>query len=179
MRWWTVVLVSLLAGVACSSDAPTLERRGAATPPPTTDPIDVMPATGGATGGETAEGGAHEGGQAAAGGSIGEAPPVEFCAALSVVRAKCQRCHTQPPENGAPVPFLTYEDLQAPYGSSGATYAEVAIRAVELDIMPYVVLNDPPSSLMPPVQPLTTEEKATLLTWLEQGALPEGGTDCP
>jgi hypothetical protein len=45
--------------------------------------------------------------------------------------------------------------------------------------MPYVALNDPPTSLMPPVEPLTAEEKATLLAWLEQGAEPEGGTDCP
>jgi hypothetical protein len=32
---------------------------------------------------------------------------------------------------------------------------------------------------MPPVEPLTASEKATLLGWLKQGALAEGGTDCP
>jgi hypothetical protein len=45
--------------------------------------------------------------------------------------------------------------------------------------MPDLAQNDPPASLMPPVEALTDEEKATLLDWLEQGAVPEGGTDCP
>jgi hypothetical protein len=189
MPWWTSVFVLLLAGVACSSDDPTLERRGGPPPTPTADPIAMMPATGGMSGGETSDGtsggetsggGAGEGGEPAAGGSgPAEIPATTFCEALAVVRAKCQRCHTRPPKNGAPVPFLTYDDFQAPYGSSGSTYAEVATRAVELDVMPYVVLNEPPTSLMPPVQALTSEEKATLLSWLKQGAMPEGGTECP
>ena len=45
--------------------------------------------------------------------------------------------------------------------------------------MPYVALNEPPFSLVPPVEPLTADEKDTLLGWLKQGALPEGGTNCP
>lgn len=113
------------------------------------------------------------------GGGSGAGDAIQFCDALEVARAKCQGCHTEPPKNGAPVPFLTYDDFQAPYGASGITYGQVAIRLVKEDIMPYVTLNDPPTSLMPPVEPLTAEEKATLLGWLEQGAKPEGGTDCP
>lgn len=53
------------------------------------------------------------------------------------------------------------------------------LDAVAKDFMPFVALNEPPTNLMPPVEPLTVDEKATLLGWLEQGALPEGGTDCP
>ena len=45
--------------------------------------------------------------------------------------------------------------------------------------MPYVVLNEPPNPIMPPVEPLTASEKATLLGWLKQGMKPEGGTNCP
>jgi hypothetical protein len=45
--------------------------------------------------------------------------------------------------------------------------------------MPPVALNQPPTNLMPPVEPLTADEKTTLLGWLEQGAKPVGGTDCP
>jgi hypothetical protein len=96
-----------------------------------------------------------------------------------VVRAKCQRCHRDPLQNGAPVPFLTYSDFFAPYGASGTTFGEAAVRAVENDMMPYVVLNDGPNPIMPPVEPLTAAEKATLLGWLKQGLKPEGGTDCP
>jgi hypothetical protein len=74
---------------------------------------------------------------------------------------------------------MRYEDFLAPYGGGEQTYADVAARAVELDIMPYVALNEPPRPVMPPVEPLTAEEKATLLGWLQQGAQPGGGTDCP
>ena len=103
---------------------------------------------------------------------------IRFCDALAVIRAKCQRCHTDPPQQGAPVPFLTYEDTQAPYGAS-ETYADRMLIAVEGDIMPPVGFNDPPVSIKPPVEPLTINEKATLLGWLKQGAKPVGGTDCP
>lgn len=121
---------------------------------------------------EPSEGGAR-------GSDVEGAESVAFCAAFSVVQAKCQRCHGEPLRNGAPVPFMRYEDFLAPYGGGEQTYADVAARAVELDIMPYVALNEPPRPVMPPVEPLTAEEKATLLGWLEQGAQPVGGTDCP
>jgi hypothetical protein len=146
-----LVLASSLA-LGCSSDDPAVERRGGPLPP------DDTPAG------------------AAGQGSAGS--PISFCEALSVIVAKCQRCHQDPPQHGAPAPFLTYEDLRAPYGNTGRTYADVMGDLVEKDLMPYVALNEPPVSLMPPVEPLTVEEKATLLGWLEQGAKPEGGTDC-
>jgi hypothetical protein len=98
---------------------------------------------------------------------------------LAVVREKCQRCHGDPLQNEAPVPFLTYEDFHAPYSDSGFEWWQIAVGAVEGGGMPYVALNGPPTNLMPPVEPLTTEEKSTLLSWLKEGALPEGGTDCP
>ena len=113
-----------------------------------------------------------------AGGS-GGGDPVPFCAAFKVIQDKCQRCHGDPLKNAAPVPFLTYEDTQAQYYMTDRRWWEVMIPNVEKDMMPYVFLNDPPTSLMPPVEPLTADEKATLLGWLKQGAKPEGGTDCP
>jgi hypothetical protein len=113
-------------------------------------------------------------------GAAGAGPVVPFCAALEVVVAKCQRCHTQPPKYGAPVAFLGIDDFHRAYGNSDTVeYWQVAIDQVERDLMPYLSLNDPPTSLMPPVEALTEEEKATLLGWLKQGAAPEGGTDCP
>lgn len=110
-------------------------------------------------------------------GNAGELIP--FCDALKVIQAKCQRCHQDPPRNGAPVPFLTYDDTQARYGTSEFKYSDVMLSAVQDDLMPYVVLNEGATPIMPPVEPLTASEKATLLGWLKQGALPEGGTDCP
>jgi hypothetical protein len=120
------------------------------------------------------------GGPAGAGGAAGAdgETPILFCDALTVVRAKCQRCHTDPTENGAPVPFLTFEDFHEFYFAD-VKWWQRAQQVVEIDYMPYVALNDPPTSLMPPVEPLTPDEKATLMGWFMQGALPEGGTECP
>lgn len=144
-----VMVVGL--SVACAED-PDVEREGG--PQPT-------------------DGGSDSGG-------TGSGKPVSFCAAFEVVAAKCQRCHTDPPENGAPVPFLGLDDFHRPYGSSDKQeYWQAAIDQIERGLMPYTSLNDPPTSLMPPVEPLTDDEKATLLGWLRQGATDEGGTDCP
>ena len=154
-----VLVLALVATPGCSSDDPTVERRGGKVPSPEGSAGDAAVSSGGAGSGDE---------------------QIPFCDALAVIRAKCQRCHQQPPQHGAPVPFLTYEDIVAPYGSSTEfKYSDAMIPAVENGFMPYVVLNDPPTSLMPPVEPLTEPEKATLLGWLKQGAKPVGGTDCP
>jgi hypothetical protein len=106
-------------------------------------------------------------------------PPVPFCDALIVMRAKCQRCHGNPLKNGAPVPFLTYEDTQAPYYTTEKKFSDVMLPTIEKDLMPYVALNSGPNPVIPPVEPLSADEKSTMIGWLKQGAKPEGGTDCP
>jgi hypothetical protein len=146
--------------LSCSGDDTSIERRGGPLPSTTSNGTAGEPSVG-----------------AAGAGSFGD--PIPFCDALAVIRAKCQRCHQEPPRNGAPVPFLTYEDTQAPYGMSTFKYSDVMVSVVEDGTMPYVVLNKPPSNLMPPVEPLLDDEKTTLLGWLKQGARPEGGTECP
>lgn len=147
-----LVLAACVAVVGCSSDDTDVSRRGG-----------PIPSTEGGTG-------------SVGGGASGD--PVKWCDALAVIKAKCQRCHQDPLQNGAPMPLLTYEDTQAEWSSTQSTH-DVMLDVVSRDIMPYVALNDPPTSLMPPVEPLTAAEKSTLVSWLEQGALPEGGTDCP
>ena len=104
--------------------------------------------------------------------------PIKWCDALLVIQAKCQRCHQEPPKNGAPMHLLSYEDTQIQWTMTKLLYQDMA-DVVGRDIMPFVALNGPPTNLMPPVEPLTADEKATLLGWLNQGAKPEGGTDCP
>jgi len=103
---------------------------------------------------------------------------VTWCDARAVMQRKCHRCHQDPPMNGAPMSLLTWEDTQAGW-SATQNVNDVMLDAVSRDFMPYVTLNDPPTSLMPPVEPLIAAEKATLLAWLKQGALLEGGADCP
>lgn len=147
-----VVLAACAVVGACSSDDTQVTRRGGPIP--------------------SSEGGADPG----VGGASGE--PVAWCDALLVIKAKCQRCHGDPQKNGAPMPLLTFEDTHGPWSATQVVH-DVMLDAVSRDFMPYVTLNEPPDPIMPPVEPLTVAEKATLLGWLKQGALPEGGTDCP
>ena len=82
-------------------------------------------------------------------------------------------------QHGAPVAFLTVDDFQARYYESDSKWWQVAAQQVESDAMPFVVLNTLPEPIMPPVEPLTADEKATLLEWLKAGAPADGGDVCP
>lgn len=101
-----------------------------------------------------------------------------FCDAEAVLVAKCQRCHGETQQNGAPFPLVTYEDTQV----DAPTFTDAERKrydqmqyVIEIDFMPYMALT-----LDPPVQPLTCEEKTTLLEWLETGSPPppEDDPDC-
>jgi len=86
-----------------------------------------------------------------------------WCDVEPILQAHCQRCHTDPPENGAPFPLLTYADTQ---DGSPARYDQMA-AALDRDFMPPQWLD-----VDPPVEPLPCGEKATLLAWIDQGAAP-------
>jgi hypothetical protein len=98
---------------------------------------------------------------------------VTWCQALGVLESSCQRCHTDPPQNAAPFSLMTYADTQAPYFTTDFATWERMQRAVETDFMPATFIE-----LDPPVQPLTCEEKTTLLGWLDQGARLVGPENC-
>lgn len=116
-----------------------------------------------------------DGGAASTSGGGGRAIP--GCV-RQVIQDKCHRCHGTPLQHGAPVAFFTVDDFQAQYFESDSKWWQVAAAQVEADVMPYVVLNNPPDPIAPPVEPLTPDEKATLLDWLEGGALPGDSADC-
>ncbi|HMJ13370.1 MAG TPA: hypothetical protein VK524_18250 [Polyangiaceae bacterium] len=107
------------------------------------------------------------------------AAPVAWCARSAdepsayKVMAVCRRCHQNPPLNFAPFSLLTWDDTQQPYGISGRLRYERMFEVVGDDIMPFRF-----STIDPPVQPLSAEDKVTLLNWLSQGAQPLGGRDC-
>ena len=95
----------------------------------------------------------------------------EWCAALAVLETKCQRCHANPPQNGAPFALLTYEDTQA-LDRNGTPRFEKMREVVESDYMPPGFLK-----VTPPVEPLSAAEKSTLLAWLA-GEPPLGAASC-
>ena len=136
---------------SCASDDPKVERRGGELPP---DDSEAWCTRG-----------------------LGE--PVPFCDVMTILRAKCQMCHQDPPLYAAPVAFMTYEDTQQEYYDHERHFPEIMIKAVETDFMPFLGLNGMEGGPPEPAQPLTPEEKTTLLTWLKQCAPPTGGTDCP
>jgi len=101
---------------------------------------------------------------------------VPWCDAYKIVNCVCQQCHQNPTRHGAAMPLMTYEDTQARYPVSSSTLVwEKMQEAVSKRSMPET--GDP--SVEPPVKPLTEAQRTTLLTWLAQGAHPEGGLDCP
>ncbi len=93
------------------------------------------------------------------------------CEIAAVIEAKCQRCHDDPPKNGAPFPLLTWEDTQRPYGTK--LVYEAMLPAIETGFMPLTQLT-----LDPPVEPLTPAEKTLLLDWLGESAPAAFGPAC-
>jgi hypothetical protein len=90
------------------------------------------------------------------------------CDVYGVLRDKCYACHTDPPQNFAPFPLLTFEDTRQPHGS--LTRWEAMRTAIETGFMPLVG--------SPPLDPA---EEPILVQWFAGGALPlpEGqGCEC-
>lgn len=88
------------------------------------------------------------------------------CEIEKILVARCQRCHQAPQKNGAPFPLLTWNDLLRDYG--GPLY-ETAYKAVKSDFMPYCAAGGPFCGNLEggPVEPLSAEQKATLLAYLK------------
>lgn len=94
-----------------------------------------------------------------------------WCAVSQVLADKCQRCHSSPPQHGAPFALVTYEDTQIQSAKAKPRYTRIA-KVVANDSMPpsYIELD-------PPAEPLSEAERALLTDWCEQGA-PFGDEDC-
>lgn len=108
---------------------------------------------------------------ASAGSGSSSAPP--WCAVQAVLQAKCQRCHQAPPLHGAPFSLISYADTQVLDSKGKARFERIA-SAVETDLMPAVFIT-----LTPAVEPLTPNERATLLTWCAASAPLNGTENCP
>ena len=108
------------------------------------------------------EGGNHSGQNASSMGAGGADGSLGWCDIEPILEAKCQRCHRDPPENGAPFALLDYDDTQV----MGSVPRHQVMRSmVSAGFMPPVT-----AELSPPVEPLTCSEKTTLLSWLDAGA---------
>jgi uncharacterized membrane protein len=110
-------------------------------------------------------------------GSDGDVAPddaggtVTWCEVSEVLQAKCERCHVGQGKNGAPFPLVSYADTQV--SVAGRPRWQTMDAVVSAETMPPTNLP-----LEPPVEDLTSAERAVLLTWFEEGAKSVGGTDC-
>jgi uncharacterized membrane protein len=85
------------------------------------------------------------------------------CDVNRVVASTCRKCHTRPPENGAPFPLDTYEDTQADLdGQPIYTYMKVALETSRMPLAPVE---------------LDQGGRAVLLAWLRAGAPPSTQSD--
>jgi uncharacterized membrane protein len=117
----------------------------------------------------------------AASGGAGDVAPVpsgaagtdpDWCAARRVLEAKCQRCHGEPTEHGAPFPLVTYEDTQVVNRRGEARFTAIATVVADGFMPPGFI------TLEPAVEPLTVPEQELLLGWCSAGGLPTTEDTC-
>lgn len=108
------------------------------------------------------------GGTAGSGGSAGSSGQLP-CAVQQVLQARCQQCHAASPIFGAPMPLVSWADLNAT--RNGNKVYELVLNRIADDVHPM-----PPS----PNPRLTQAEISTLQNWVSSGAPPgqacSGGT---
>lgn len=90
------------------------------------------------------------------------------CEVFAVIHAQCNPCHTNPTQNGAPFPLLTYADTQEPYGEGRLVYQQMLDQ-----------IQPGASPRMPLGGELSDAELKTLGDWLAACAPPAPtGTGC-
>jgi hypothetical protein len=95
-----------------------------------------------------------------------------FCDAFAVMEQKCLRCHADPTANGAPFPLDSYQATQVRSRAGAQRRSDRMREVIESGYMPPVELL-----VEPAVEPLSCEERATLLAWLDDGAPPPPAGD--
>ncbi|MBX3228156.1 MAG: peptidylglycine alpha-amidating monooxygenase [Labilithrix sp.] len=90
------------------------------------------------------------------------------CDVDAILTTHCRKCHARPPQYGAPMPLLGWDDLQAPTPSGGKKVHEMVLSKVANDDAPM-----PPA----PNARLSEAEKKTLSDWSAAGA-PRSAESC-
>lgn len=142
---WFMMLASSIAALACGG--------GSATPGPGGD--------GGASSTGSGSSSSGQGGGSASGGLP--------CDVEDILVDNCQKCHSNPPVFGAPMPLVTYADLQAPSKLDPAqkVYERVSKR-----------IHDAAAPMpQPPNAPLGASDLKVMDDWIAAGA-PASSTTC-
>jgi hypothetical protein len=123
--------------------------------------VVVAGACGGSTLGNSGTGAADDGGTAARTGLP--------CEVDKVLDASCRACHARPPKFGAPMPLVTWEDLDAPSPSDP--------RQKVRDRVLVRIADDTSPMPQPPNPRLGDADRKTLGDWVAAGA-PRSDGDC-
>src|SRR5688572_15060842 len=94
---------------------------------------------------------------------LGRTDPVPWCDVNTVLECKCRRCHTDPLQNSAPFPLLTFEDTQVTPAATTRTVWQRMRSVIATDYMPPTFFDD----LVPEVEMATDYEKATIIGWVD------------
>ena len=86
----------------------------------------------------------------------------------TVLRGRCQICHSAPPQNQAPFSLVSYEDTQTPFGITDKRKWQRMAQVIEPDGLPHMPRDGAPQ--------LADSELATLREWFAACAppIPEG-----
>lgn len=84
---------------------------------------------------------------------------VTYCDVEPIFAESCQRCHKTPLEYGAPFALMTYEQAYRYRASIGSV--------IKSEFMPYTG-----STISPPVEELSDEDKDLIISWVDDGAKP-------
>lgn len=104
------------------------------------------------------------GGKKGTGGAVSTTESLP-CDVSDVVNASCTSCHSDPPQNGAPTPLLTYSDFTAPSKTNPAvSMAEASLARMQ----------DATSPMPPGGAP--ADQIAIMQKWIDAG-MPQGSCD--
>lgn len=131
----------------------------------------VFTALGLASASATGCGGGDEPPEGTAGSSGAPGGTVTWCQVSEVLESKCQRCHVGDGLNGAPFSLVTFQDTQV-QDASGPRWLRMRAMVVAGAMPPA------DSSLVPPPEKLTQQERDLLVTWFNEDARAVGGTAC-
>jgi hypothetical protein len=97
------------------------------------------------------------------------------CDVNEVVVNKCQLCHSNPTQGGAPMPLVTWEDFHAP---TLADTIEMPIAGALVYQTAEVRIHDTANPMPQPPTTLTAAETATLDAWFNAGAPKTDSATC-
>jgi hypothetical protein len=102
-------------------------------------------------------------------GGHGAGPTYLPCDVDAILETNCRKCHSRPPQFGAPMPLMTWDDLHA------RAVSDASKKVYELVAMK--IANDRAPMPPPPNERLSEADRKVIMDWVAAGA-PRGPETC-